>query len=188
MGAVLQSRYGHCGAPTRSERGEGRCRVGRNGYVHHTSRRGRGPSTQGKMRRTTSGRSSSPQGLTATCKDRVSEGSTEARGGWRIGAGVRRSDEGGGTPADVVRETTTREGTPCSCTGALGTWQLQESPDNVGPGNNGAPLEANQRVKGCMWVSTEASRSLGRQPQGGQGQNRTGEIPPSGIAGGHTET
>src|SRR5713101_6993048 len=61
----------HCGAPTRSERGEGRCRVGRNGYVHHTSRRGRGPSTQGKMRSTTSGRSSSQQGLTATCTDLV---------------------------------------------------------------------------------------------------------------------
>src|SRR6266852_143176 len=29
---------------------------------------------------------------------------------------------------------------------------------------------------------------MGRRPQGGQGQNRTGEIPPSGIAGGHTET
>jgi hypothetical protein len=30
-GAVLKSLYGPCGAPTRSERGEGRCRVGRNG-------------------------------------------------------------------------------------------------------------------------------------------------------------
>ena len=29
--------------------GEGRCRVGSNGHVHHTSRRGRGPSTRGKM-------------------------------------------------------------------------------------------------------------------------------------------
>ena len=30
-GAVLKSLYGHGGAPTRSERGEGRCREGRNG-------------------------------------------------------------------------------------------------------------------------------------------------------------
>ena len=29
---------------------------------------------------------------------------------------------------------------------------------------------------------------MGRRPQGGQGQHRTGEIPPSGIAGGLTET
>jgi hypothetical protein len=41
----------HGGAPTRSERGEGRCREGRNGHVHLTSRRGRGPSTQGQIRR-----------------------------------------------------------------------------------------------------------------------------------------
>src|SRR2546428_9932996 len=41
---------------------------------------------------------------------------------------------------------------------------------------------------GCMWVSTAASRGMGRRPQGGQGQNRTGEIPPSGIAGGPVET
>jgi hypothetical protein len=34
----------------------------------------------------TPGRSSSQQGLTATCKDLVTEGTTEARGGWRIGA------------------------------------------------------------------------------------------------------
>src|SRR5215510_1252575 len=42
----------------------------------------------------------------------------------------------------------------CNGTGALGTWQLQEYPDNVGPVNNGAPLEANHKVPGCMWVST----------------------------------
>src|SRR5712691_5112917 len=37
-----------------------------------------------------------------------------------------------------------REGTPRACKGALGTWQLQESPD-FGPVNNGAPWEANRR-------------------------------------------
>ena len=58
----------------------------------------------------------------------------------------------------------------------------------VGPVHKGAPVAANQSVQGCRWVSAEASRSLGRQPQGGQGQNRTGESPPSGIAGGPAET
>jgi hypothetical protein len=136
----------------------------------------------------TPGRPSSPQGLTATCTDLVSAGIPEARGGGRTDAGARRSDDGGVTPADGVRETTTSAVTPGSCKGALGTWPLQEYPDTVGPGNNGAPVEANQRGKGCRWVSTSASRSLGRRPPGGHGQNRTGESPPSGIAGGHTAT
>jgi hypothetical protein len=35
---------------------------------------------------TTSGRAFAQQGLTATCKDLVTEGSTEVRGGWRTGA------------------------------------------------------------------------------------------------------
>jgi len=162
--------------------------VGRNGSVHHTSRRGRGPSTQGKRRSTPSGRSSSQQGLTATCTDLVLRRQP-------------RHEEGGGRAPESVgakkagehlltwsRETTMREGTPRSCKGALGTWQLQEYPDNGGPVNKGAPLEATHSAQGCMGVSTEASRCMGRRPQGGQGQNRTGEIPPSGIAGGHTET
>jgi hypothetical protein len=88
---------------------------------------------------TTSGRSSSQQGLTATCTDLVSEGHTEARGGWRTGAGARRSDEGGGTPADVIRVITTREVTPRSCKGALGTWQFQAYPDMLGRGTMERP-------------------------------------------------
>src|SRR5262245_1789395 len=73
----------------------------------------------------TSGRSSSQQGLTATCKDLVSEGMTEAQGGFT-------SDDGEVTPADVVPEATMREVTPRSCKGALGAWQLQEYPDMSG--------------------------------------------------------
>jgi len=101
----------------------------------------------------TSGRSSSQQGLTATCKDLV----------LRV---PPRHEEGGGLAHEPVGakkagehlltwspETTMREVTPRSCKGALGTWRLQEYPDNVGPGNNGAPVEANHRVQGCMWVS-----------------------------------
>jgi hypothetical protein len=185
---VRQSLHGLGGAPTRSARGAGRCRAGSNGHGHLTSRRGRGPSPPGQMGRTTSGRSSSQQGLTATGIDPRSEETTEAAGGWRTGAGARTSDEGGVTPADVVPETMTREVTPCSCQGALGTWPLQESPDTGGPENHGAPWEANQRAQGWMGVSTAASRALGRRPSGGQGQHRTGERPPSGTAGGPAET
>jgi len=98
----------------------------------------------------TSGRSSSQQGLTATCLDLVLR--------------VRpRHEEGGGLAHEPVgamkagqhlltwsTETTTSEVTPGSCKGALGTWQLQEYPDTVGPANNEAPLEANHRATGCM--------------------------------------
>ena len=55
--------------------------MGRNGYVHHESRRGRGPGTRGKIRRITSGRSYSQPGLTATGEDLMREGSTEAEEG-----------------------------------------------------------------------------------------------------------
>ena len=80
--------------------------------MHSTNRRGRGPSTQGKMRRATSGKSSSQQGRTATCTDPLSEGTTEAGGGLRTGAGVHKSDDSRVTPVDVVEETTTNEVTP----------------------------------------------------------------------------
>jgi hypothetical protein len=53
---------GHGGAPTRSARGEGRCREGRNGHAHLTSRRGRGPSTQGEIRRENVGKVLLPAG------------------------------------------------------------------------------------------------------------------------------
>jgi len=32
-------------------------------------------------------------------------------------------------PADMVRDIMTGTVTPCTCKGALGTWQLQEYPD-----------------------------------------------------------
>jgi hypothetical protein len=76
------------------------------------------------------------------------------------------------------------ERTPQSCKGALGTWPLQEYPDMLGPANNEAPVEANHTAQGWRWGSTCASRGMGRRPAGSQGQNRTGESPPSGIAGG----
>jgi hypothetical protein len=58
----------------------------------------------------------------------------------------------------------------------------------VGPGNQGAPVEAHQSAQGGRWVSASASGALGRRPSGGQGQHRPGESPPSGIAGGPVDT
>ena len=97
----------------------------------------------------TSGRSFSQQGLTATCLDRV----------FRVRP---RHTEGGGLAHEPVgamkagqhrltwsTETMMSEVTPHSCKGALGTWQLQEYPDIVGPAHNEAPVEANHRELGC---------------------------------------
>jgi hypothetical protein len=53
-------------------------------------------------------------------------------------------------PTDMVRDIMTCEVTPGTCKGALGTWPLQEYPDIVGPGNNGAPVEVNHTTKGRM--------------------------------------
>jgi hypothetical protein len=187
-GAAWKSLYGYGGAPTRSARGEGRCRGGRTGSMHATSRRGRGPSPQRQRRSTTAGQASSQPGRTATGTDPRSEGPTEAAGGVRTGAGVRTSADRGGTPTDLGRDPRTTEVTPGSCPGALGPWPLPESPDLWGRGHHGAPWEVNHGATGCLGVSAEASRALGRRPPGGQGQHRTGESPPSGIVGGPRDT
>ena len=101
----------------------------------------------------TSGRSFSQQELTATCTDRV----LRVRPRHKEGGGLAHEPVGAKKAGEHLLtwspETTMREVTPRSCKGALGTWRLQEYPDNGGPGNHGAPVEANHRVQGCMWVS-----------------------------------
>jgi len=149
---------------------------------------GEGQARRARGAERTSGRSSSQPGLTATGTAPWSAGTPAAAGGLRTDACAHTSDAGGGRPADRVRDIMACQVTPCSCTGALGTGQLQESPDPVGPRNQGAPVEAHQRVQGCLWGSTAASCALGRRPKGGHGQHRPGESPPSGIAGGPAET
>ena len=86
MGAVLQSLYGLCDAPTRSARGEGRCRGGRNGERHSTSGRGRGPRTQGQIRRENVGKVLLPAGADRNLHRPGVEGMTEVPGGRRTGA------------------------------------------------------------------------------------------------------
>jgi hypothetical protein len=53
-------------------------------------------------------------------------------------------------PADLVPDIMACLGTPCPGPGALGTWQLQAYSDSGGPGNQGAPVEANHTAKGRM--------------------------------------
>jgi hypothetical protein len=107
------------------------------------------PARRNRYAELTSGRSFSQQGLTATCLDRV----------FRVRP---RHKEGGGLAHEPVgamkagqhrltwsTEPMMSEVTPHSCKGALGTWQLQEYPDIVGPAHNEAPVEANHRELGC---------------------------------------
>jgi hypothetical protein len=91
---------------------------------------------------TTSGRSFAQQGLPATCKDLVTEGSPEAQGGWRTAARARRGDEGGVTPADMVRDIMTGDGHSVPVQRGSGHVVAPGVAGHVGPGNNGAP--------GCM--------------------------------------
>ena len=73
--------------PILSERGEGRCFVGRNGYMHHEDSTGVGSqaSTEGSAE-ITSGKANSQQGLVATCKDLMFKVKPEALGGFWFGA------------------------------------------------------------------------------------------------------
>ena len=87
----------------------------------------------------TSGRSFSQQGLTATCTDLV----LRVPPRHEEGEGLTHEPVGAMTAGSHLLtwsvETTMSEITPRSCKGALGTWQLQESPDKGGPVNHGAP-------------------------------------------------
>jgi len=133
-GAVRKARHGPGGAPTRSARGEGRGRAGSNGAEPRKGPRGRGPRTEGQRRRENVGQVLRPAGADRHLRRPGGAGSTAARGGGRTGAGARRSAAGGGMPADRGPDLRACRGTPCTCTGALGTWQCQESPAMGGRG------------------------------------------------------
>jgi hypothetical protein len=82
--------------------------------------------------------------------------------------------------------------TPACSEGALGTWRSQGGPRTLSRGK--AVFEAgtrswvNQRRRGVCMSVLELRRVLGRPTKESQGQNRNGEIPPSGIVGGLAET
>jgi len=82
--------------------------------------------------------------------------------------------------------------TPEAGEGTLGTWRFW-----TGPGHRARDCRVLQRerassqttaVRGVLGVSRSVAYPVGRRRRESQGQNRTGEIPPSGIAGGLAET
>ena len=96
----------------------------------------------------TSGRPFSQQGLTAPCTDRVLRGRPRPKEGGGLAQEPGGAMQAGHHLLTWSTETTPSEGTPGSCQGALGPWQLQESPDTGGPANHEAPLEANHSATG----------------------------------------
>ena len=73
--------------------------------------------------------------------------------------------------------------TPACSEGALGTWPFQGGPRTQRRGRGQTSVCG---VYVCQCLSFAAN--LGRPTKESQGQNRNGEIPPSGIVGGLAET
>ena len=101
----------------------------------------------------TSGRSSSQQGLTATCIDLVCRVAPrhEEGGGWAH-ASVRAMTAGSRLLTWSTRSRQVRE--RLAWAQGLGHWAAPGVPGPEGPANHGAPVEVNQSVPGCMWGST----------------------------------
>ena len=162
------------------------------------ARRGKGPSTYARIAEITSGRAISQQGLATTCKDRAHNGNTGGAGRgmvWRMSPYERR--RGGNAPPGGLEVAPARV-TPVPGKGALGTrWPRQSGTHQtqswVTRGlhrGEGAMQTPPWRGAGC--ASTAVSRAGGRPAlrNGVQsrGQNRTREIPPSGVVEGLRET
>ena len=156
--------------------------------------RGRGPSTHTRIAEITSGRAISQQGLAITCKDSSTKATTV--GGerdlvWRMGPYERRR-----------RGNSCRRDTGC-CDAKGNTWSVQRGPGYLAAPGPAPGLEPGQAVvlksrsefrmqtTGERGVHEPAFKPPWRWAGSGrtsQGQNRTREIRPSGIAGGPRET
>lgn len=141
----------------------------------------------------TSGRACAQQGLAATCKDRASEAMPKPRGGqqvWRMSRYERRR-RGNALPG----------GRPCLPRGGNADPRQSGSGHLAVPGRRSDSEPRVRRIskQGRVDEQTSAVRGVcrpGLEPRGDwegsartcQGQNRNGEIPPSGIVGGLAET
>jgi hypothetical protein len=156
------------------------------------TRRGMGPSSYARIAEIMPGRAISQQGLAATCKDPLSKGN---RGGgrdlvWRMSL-YERGRRGNALRGDL--EVALERVTPGPGKGALGTWRSRGPVPYLGtePGENGVRSEARDRQTTEARGACEPALKP-RFPWEGlvtgkcvqsQGQNRTREIRPSGIAG-----
>jgi hypothetical protein len=112
-----------------------------------------GPSTYARVAEIMSGRANSQQGLAATCKDLACKEESEAWGGFWSGAWARRSDEGGVTPSEAIREVAptsgnTRRGQRSpghSVAKDRGAWE-----DMAGTARSNFPSDGNIRVDSAV--------------------------------------
>ncbi len=75
-----------CQVPTCLGNGEGRCRVGRNEYMHHLDSRGKGPSIRGKMCGDNAGKDHFPAGTCHNLQRPTDGGRPREVGGTWFGA------------------------------------------------------------------------------------------------------
>lgn len=163
------------------------------------ARRGMGPSTCARVVGIMSGRTNSQQGRTTTCKDPAPEGRLEGRGGFWSDAWASMSEEGGVTPSEEVLETSPTLGNTQGgqrgpghsvASGSLPVARTQ----NRGTGGSRSPRRRVRQTTMARGVGVSALEPRpsweGRTPEKmeSRGQNRTREIRPSGIVGGHEET
>ena len=151
---------------------------------------GVGVQTRGEgLAEITSGRACAQQGLAATCKDRPSEAMPKPGGGqqvWRMSRYERRR-RGNALP----------EGRPCLPRGGNTDPRRSGSGHLAVPGGRpdtepgvrrttkrGRAAEQTSEGQGVCGPVLEPRRVWEGSARTGQGQNRNGEIPPSGIVGG----
>ena len=180
-------------ADPQSGGGEGRRQTGRNGQVHRLGCRGTGPGIRGRVRTTNVGKGRHPAGADSNLQGPAARGTTEGGGRttvWRMSPYELRR-KGNAFPNGARRH--------CGCsnaaTGQRGSGHLavagrhpDTEPEACRPSKQRRARKAN-----CGWLCVCGSALEPRQHREGlraegQGQNRTREIRPSGIAGGPRET
>jgi hypothetical protein len=183
---------GDCEAPTRSIGGEGQSPEGRNGREHLGSSGSRGPDTWRKIGRDNVGKDLYAAGAGSNLQRLFARGTT--KGGkrikvWRMSPYERRRS------GNALREDARR--LPCDGnTGmrqrgsghlAVPGWSSDSELRTTDP-RSGNELASKPACVGRTCASALVSLLLGRLAKESQGQNRTGENPPSGIVGRLVET
>jgi len=180
--------------PTQLGNGEGRCPVGRNEEAHHRDRRGKGPGIRGRIRGSNAGKVLCPAGAGGNLQRAVDQGYDRRR---QEGIGSAHEPVGamkkGERPSRRRIRSPSRSVTPAGGKGALGTWWSQGGFPDTEPGVT--DLRSGDEIvmqTSCGGVYAHQRLSLDAIWEGaqrkGQGQNRTRENRPSGIAGGLVET
>ena len=129
-----------CVLPSRSQVGEGRGLLGRNGQVHQEKRRGRGASIWGKMCGENAGKDLSPAGPRNNLQRLAPRAKAAGSRGGRSGACVRRSDEGRVAPIERADHALLGGVTPQSGQGTLG-----QSGHGTAPTQDTEPEDVGQR-------------------------------------------